>query len=93
MTRAGNAQARTRAKQFCNSAERTDERTWLAFAWEARALAISPETAKSHVKRIFLKLAAASRIEAVPRAGRSDCYDPLAPDAKMTPSDGRWGSR
>jgi ATP/maltotriose-dependent transcriptional regulator MalT len=34
----------------------------------ARALAISPETVKSHVKRIFLKLAAGTRAEAVSRA-------------------------
>ena len=35
----------------------------------ARALNISPETVKSHVKRIFIKLAASTRIEAVSRAG------------------------
>lgn len=34
----------------------------------ARALAISPETVKSHVKRIFRKLAAGTRAEAVCRA-------------------------
>jgi LuxR family maltose regulon positive regulatory protein len=34
----------------------------------ARVLSISPETVKSHVKRIFLKLAAGTRAEAVCRA-------------------------
>jgi ATP/maltotriose-dependent transcriptional regulator MalT len=35
----------------------------------ARTLAISTETVKSHVKRIFSKLAASTRTEAVSRAG------------------------
>jgi ATP/maltotriose-dependent transcriptional regulator MalT len=35
----------------------------------ARTLEVSPETVKSHVKRIFLKLAVSTRAEAVSRAG------------------------
>ncbi len=34
----------------------------------ARALGVTPETIKTHVKRIFSKLSAASRVQAVVRA-------------------------
>ena len=40
----------------------------------ARALEISPETVKSHVKRIFLKLAVRTRSEAAFRAGSLELF-------------------
>jgi DNA-binding CsgD family transcriptional regulator len=41
----------------------------------ARVLQISPETVKSHVKRIFLKLAVRTRTQVVLRAGTLGLFD------------------
>jgi LuxR family maltose regulon positive regulatory protein len=50
----------------------------------AGTLKISPETVKSHVKRIFLKLGASTRTEAVFRAGALGL---LAPGAENGPTE------
>ncbi len=48
----------------------------------ARALKISPETVKSHVKRIFLKLAVSTRSAAVFQAGSLGLFRALEPTPK-----------
>jgi DNA-binding NarL/FixJ family response regulator len=57
----------------------------------ARALQISPETVKSHVKRIFLKLAVRTRTQAALRAGTlglldipEQCQEHTLPAARIT---------
>ena len=45
----------------------------------ARTLKISPETVKSHIKRIFLKLAVSTRAAAVSRTALMGAYDSRKP--------------
>ena len=47
----------------------------------ARALNVAPETIKSHLKRVFVKLGARTRAEAVARAVATRAVDMLADDA------------
>jgi DNA-binding CsgD family transcriptional regulator len=59
----------------------------------ARALNISPETVKSHVKRIFSKLAVSTRSAAVFRAGSLGLLRPPESTPKedaIASSAGRW---
>ena len=51
----------------------------------ARAREISPETVKSHVKRIFFKLAVSSRAQAVSQAGSLGLLE-VAPTSRGSPS-------
>ena len=68
----GSAQSGSRARDPLTARER-DILTMIGKGLSnkriARALMISPETVKSHVKSIFLKLAVSTRAEAVFRAG------------------------
>jgi LuxR family maltose regulon positive regulatory protein len=68
----GSAQPRNRASDALTARERdilAKIAQGLSNKRVARALEISPETVKSHVKSIFLKLAVSTRSAAVFRAG------------------------
>lgn len=56
----------------------------------ARALTISPETARTHVQNILVKLGLHSRLEAVAFASRAGRQVASGPSPASNPSEARW---
>ncbi|MDB5394416.1 MAG: transcriptional regulator, putative ATPase, winged helix family [Rhodospirillales bacterium] len=64
ITEGGHVAARARAKLLCDLAERTDERTWQALAWEARArAALSRGDSAEAIEHVAKALAACEGVQ------------------------------
>ena len=90
----GSAQSGSRARDPLTARERdilTMIGTGLSNKRIARALKISPETVKSHVKSVFLKLTVSTRAEAVFRAGSLGLlrsWEPIPKESAIASSGG-----